>query len=130
MSAVTLQVVFQGGDPAGEYQRFAPGSVIAGQIRLMPQESINARRLLLRLVWHTEGRGSRATGKIEEVEFAQGSLMQGIPLSYDFNFRLPREPWSYAGHYVSIIWELEVVIDVPMASDVVLSQPFILAPDR
>jgi hypothetical protein len=130
MADVTLQVAFREGEPDGEYHRFGPGSTISGQIRLMPQASVNSRRVLLRLGWHTEGRGTRASGKIEEIEIAQGSLSQGIPLSYDFAFRLPLEPWSYAGHYISIIWELEVIVDRPMARDINLIQPFILALDR
>jgi hypothetical protein len=130
MTDVTLQVAFREGEPEGDFRRFAPGSTISGQIRLMPQASVSARRIVLRLGWHTEGRGTRATGKVEEVEVAQGSLTQGIPLTYDFSFRLPQQPWSYAGHYISIIWELEVIVDRPMARDINLIQPLILAPNR
>ena len=61
---------------------------------------------------------------------AEGPLAANVSIRHDFNFGLPREPWSYAGHYVSIIWEIAVVVDIPLATDINAQQPFILAPRR
>ena len=56
-------------------------------------------------------------------------LRAGTPVHYSFRFTLPNGPWSYAGHYVNIIWEVDVSIDLALARDLRDQQPFVLAPD-
>ena len=60
----------------------------------------------------------------------QGTLRAGFPSMHDFHFDLPREPWSYAGHYVNIVWEIFVDVDVPWARNPRHSQPLVMVPRR
>lgn len=109
---------------------YRPGSPISGSVTVYPNTAVNARKLEIRLAWHTEGRGSRTGKSIESIEPHQGELQEGLPQTFSFNFTLPNEPWSYEGKYITVVWAIEVQIDVPMGRDIVESKPFILAPDR
>ena len=81
------------------------------------------------LRWHTEGRGDRDRAVIEDLDLFQGILRAGSPIFYSFHFKLPEHPWSYAGHYVNIVWEIETSIDLALARDPQATHPFVLAPD-
>ena len=128
MAKVDFELRLEGGETEGAFRRYTPGSTISGAVHIFPGQKINARRILARLQWHTEGRGDRNSGVAREEVLAEGLLTPAIPQSFDFSFTTPREPWSYAGHYINIIWELQIVIDIPWASDEVFSSRFILAP--
>ena len=130
MEEADIEVILSGGEKQGDFWHFLPGSEISGAVRIVPWKNINSRRVLVRLQWHTEGRGTRAKGAIDELVLAQGKLMDGVALSSNFHFTLPLEPWSYAGHYITIVWELLVIIDIQLASDLVHSERFIMAPRR
>jgi len=128
MANATIQLTLNGGDPQGDVLRFEPGSLIQGAAQIVPQGDIRCNHVFIRLQWHTEGRGDRDEGKVGEIDIAQGTLAANMPIGQSFNFNLPREPWSFAGHYVNSIWEVVVVIDIPLAPDIRFGQPFILAP--
>jgi hypothetical protein len=130
MEDADIEVTLSGGEKPGDFWHFQPGSEISGKVRIVPWKNINSRRVLVRLQWHTEGRGTQANGKVDEVVLAQGKLMDGVALSGDFFFTLPLEPWSYAGHYITIIWEVLVIIDIQLASDLVHNERFVMAPSR
>jgi hypothetical protein len=117
-----------GGDFDGGGQRFAPGDTLQGSVQLVPEGNIKANHVWVRLQWHTEGRGDRDQGRVAELDVFQGTLTAQTPYTFGFSFVLPPEPWSYAGHYINIIWEVVAEIDIPLAFDVRQSQSFILAP--
>jgi hypothetical protein len=77
------------------------------------------------LMWRTEGRGERDREHIDELDVYQGVLRPG-PSHFSFHFNLPDAPWSYAGHYIQIVWGIEVVLDVRWARDPKAFEPFIL----
>ncbi len=54
-------------------------------------------------------------------------MAAGAPRVAESRSPLPREPWSYAGRYISIVWEVVVVVDLP-GPDIRHGQAFILAP--
>jgi hypothetical protein len=129
MANAAIQITLNGGEPLpGGLMRFDPGSAMTGTVQVAPQETIYAKAVFVRLGWHTEGRGDRDSGLAAEIPIAQGTLPEGQPIYHSFNFKLPAQPWSFARHYINIIWEVKVTIDIPMAPDVNGSQPFILAP--
>ncbi|MBI3243992.1 MAG: hypothetical protein HYZ49_17050 [Chloroflexi bacterium] len=130
MANATIQISLSGGEAEGEWMRFEPGSVLQGTAQIVPQGDIRCNHVYVRLQWHTEGRGTRNEGRVGEIDMAQGTLAANTPLSQNFHFTLPKEPWSYAGHYINIVWEVVVNIDIPLAPDLNFSQPFILAPGR
>lgn len=118
-----------GGDAeAGGLTRFEPGSEIWGLVQVAPDSDVKCSHLWVRVDWHTEGRGDRDGARVGEMDLFQGTLQKGVAVSHEFRFLLPREPWSYAGHYVNIVWELEVDVDVPWSVNPRSRQPFVMAP--
>jgi hypothetical protein len=130
MANATFQIGLRGGENMGGLMRFDPGSRLEGLVQVMPTENIRSKRVLVRVGWHTEGRGDQNRSTVGELQIAQGGLTANNLLSQPFAIDLPREPWSFAGHYISIVWEVRVVIDIPLGSDLQAAQPFIMAPRR
>jgi hypothetical protein len=128
MSKVSFEIEIRGGELDGELVRFRPGDTLQGSVRITPVEDLKARHVYARLQWHTEGRGDRDQAVIEEQDLFQGMLRAGSPAYYSFHFRLPEHPWSYAGHYVNVIWEIETAIDLALTRDPQETKPFVLAP--
>ena len=129
MSSASFEVEIRGGEVDGELVRFRPGETLQGSVRIKPDEDLKARHVFARLQWHTEGRGDRDESIIEEQDLFQGMLKAGTPVYYRFHFRLPDQPWSYAGHYVNIVWTIEVSIDLALARDPQAIKPLVLTPD-
>jgi hypothetical protein len=125
-----FQITFRGGELAGNLVRFDPGTRMEALVQVMPLENIRSKRVLARVGWHTEGRGDTDAQTVGELELAQGGLTANTPLSQAFAYDLPRQPWSFAGHYVTIVWDVRVIVDIPLGSDLQAVQPFILAPRR
>jgi len=65
---------------------------------------------------------------IDQREAFQGSLAAGTLTTATFTFKLPQEPWSYVGRYISIVWGIEVEIETPHAKKLTQFSPLILAP--
>ncbi len=55
-------------------------------------------------------------------------MQKGRPVESEFRFQLPEQPWSYSGHYINIVWEIFVYVDVPLAGDPKFRQPFVVRP--
>jgi hypothetical protein len=130
MAKAAIQISLRGGESLGDLMRFDPGSRLDGVAQLLPDGDIRAKKVTVQLGWHTEGRGSRAEGSAGQVEIAQGNLTANTPVVGSFAFNLPDSPWSFAGHYINIIWEVKVVVDIPLATDLHAEQPFVMAPRR
>ncbi len=128
MADTKLDIEFQTGRREYWAVRFAPGETVAGTVHVLTDQSVKCRHLHVRLGWHTEGRGGRDAKTVAEVDLYQGQIEPNMPLSRPFQLELPESPWSYAGHYVSILWDVTAQIDVPWARDVTASVPIVLAP--
>ena len=128
--ATSFEVRLAGGEIEGDLRRYAPGEEIAGTATITTDSDLTCNHLYVRLQWHTEGRGDRDDQNVAELDIYQGTLSPGAPITHDFRFTLPPSPWSFAGHYVTIVWAIQISIDVPMARDPVHYQPFVLAPRR
>jgi hypothetical protein len=121
-----ITITLRGGQELSGVRQFRPGEAIQGSISVTPESSLKCNHLNVRAVWHTEGRGDRDRGVGSEVDIYQGELTAGVPFHKAFHLYLPNEPWSYAGHYVNIVWEIEATIDVSWARDPKGSVPIIL----
>lgn len=128
MSKADMDVQFYSGEDAFETKLFRPGESVRGTVTVYPQESFACAHLYLRLIWHTEGRGTQHKETVQEADLFQGEFMASMPQTYDFQFDIPNGPWSYDGHYISIIWKVEAQLDVSWARDPKISQPFLLQP--
>ncbi|MEP7359402.1 MAG: hypothetical protein ABI847_19280 [Anaerolineales bacterium] len=130
MAKAAIQVSLRGGEALAGMMRFDPGSRLEGVVQILPDSNIRAKKTTVELAWHTEGRGDTDSGSAGQIEIAQGNLVANTPVVQSFAFNLPAAPWSFAGHYVNIIWQVKVVVDIPLGADLHAEQPFILAPPR
>lgn len=129
MSQVSFEVDFECHERLLNIPRFAPGSTVHGVYRLTIAKPIRCRSAELRFGWHTEGKGDRDEGIIESRPLSPDALVPGRTLSDRFIFTLPHEPWSYSGHYISIVWSVSVWFDYSLRRDITEHAPFIMAPD-
>jgi hypothetical protein len=122
-----IEITIRGGDEVGGIRKFEPGGVIQGSIQITPDSDLNCRHIIIRAQWHTEGRGDKDEGIGVEQDLFQGELRAGTPTHYSYHLKLPQEPWSYAGRYVNIIWEVEASIDLAWARDPNIAERIIMA---
>jgi hypothetical protein len=130
MAEAVIQFTLDGGEHEGALMRFEPRSRMSGAVTVTPGKDIRAKRVYAQLQWHTEGRGDRDEGVVAAVAFENAQLRANMPMVGRFTFDLPDSPWSFAGHYINIVWEVMLIVDIPLAADLRASQPFILAPRR
>ncbi len=123
--ATTIEITFHN---RADGVHMHPGETLRGTVIVFPDKDLDCQHLYVRLLWHTEGRGTRYLAKIEELDVFQGRLQQGFPTSFEFTFVLPDEPWSFEGHYVSVIWKVQAQIDLSWSRDPQGERPFILRP--
>lgn len=130
MAATDFVVTLSGGAETSPFRTYRPGEQLRGVVNLFVDQNLKCKHFYIRLGWHTEGRGTRHSEKLDELDIFQGELSSSIPASHDFTFYLPDQPWSYEGHYISIVWGLEFEIDVPWGKNLKHFEPFILQPQR
>lgn len=128
MAQVNVQITLEGGEVAEGWRRYRPGEEISGTAQITPAEDVRCNHVYIRAGWHTEGRGDGDGGRAGEFDVFQGTLVAQETRAWPFRFSLPAEPWSYAGHYINIVWDVSVDLDVPMARDVHHAERFILSP--
>ena len=107
---------------------FHPGETVQGTVTVFPDQDLDCKHLFIRLLWHTEGRGTRYLETVQEMDVFQGKLQQGLPNSFEFSFVLPYEPWSYQGHYVSVVWKIQAQVDLSWSRDPQGEKLFVLRP--
>ena len=109
-------------------RRYAPGDSVSGTAEVVPDREGRCNGVVARLAWRTTGRGFVERGTAGDELLYSGPLAQGAPLLRDFSLTLPEAPWSYAGHYVSVVWEVTVTVDVPWSPDLTWSQQIVVRP--
>ncbi len=130
MAKADIEISIQAGGDSFGMPTFRPNAVVHGAFTVFPDENVKCNHLFARLVWQTEGRGTRFREVVQEDDLFQGELQAGMPRSFDFQFPLPADPWSYEGHYISIVWGVEVQIDVSWSKDPKQVANFVLSPER
>lgn len=130
MADVDIRIVLEDRADEDADSRFEPASVVRGTARLQASDDIDCQRVLASLEWHTEGRGDRDAAIVDSVQLLQGPLRADTPISQSFSFTLPSEPWSYAGYYINIVWEITVTVDVPFAWDINRTKQIVVAPQN
>ncbi len=127
--SVSINLQIEGGESIGPgLLRFDPGSTLRCNAQLLPQQDIKARNTTLWVQWHTEGRGDKDTGKGNPIVIAEGNLQNGVPIYQTYDLVLPNQPWSYSGHYIKIIWSVQVKVDIPRAKDYTAGVQFVMLP--
>lgn len=128
MSNVEITITLQTEEQLDGYVALPPGGSLSGMALIQAQQGVKCRKGTLTLGWHTEGRGTRHEQIVTTRELFQGEVAAGRPLSFSFEFGLPHEPWSYSGHYISIVWHLTLTLDMPLAKDISQRVQFVLRP--
>ena len=123
-----IQLELRGGTDEGGVRRYAPGETLVGMAEVTPDREGRCNGVVARLAWRTEGRGEVERGTASEELLYSGDLALGVPLVRDFSLAVPDAPWSYAGRYVSVVWEVTVLVDVPWARDLASSERIIVRP--
>lgn len=61
----------------------------------------------LRLFWYTSGKGTQDVGVVQTMTFAAPRMDD----HRDFTLPLPREPYSFSGTLISLIWAIELIVE-------------------
>ena len=129
MTIAHIQISISGGEMVDGSMRFDPGSELKAEVQFNAADTIRYRALRVGIEWHTEGYGERDGAKPVERKLAEeGVLKPDTPVCRQLRFALPTAPWSYAGEWINILWEVKATIDLPLKKDITASQRFILAP--
>ena len=108
--------------------RFPPGEQISGLVEIFPETTIRCQGVEIRVMWYTEGKGRRNEGIVQTLRFDVKQLGPGHSFREPFSCTLPSAPWSYAGHFINIVWAVHVKIDIPLSPDINRESRFLLLP--
>ncbi len=128
MANADFDIQFFDGKVDGDVTLFQPGEALKGRVTIYTDSDINCKQVTARLRWQTEGRGTQYVETPAEMQLHEGSLKAGLPAIFEFAFTLPSDPWSYEGYYVSIVWTVQIDLNVAWGKDIVGSKRFLLRP--
>ncbi len=90
------------------------GGQLTGTLVWTSEQQKMPKGAIATIGWRTEGRGTVDQAKIQEIQLDPNRLGIGGAAPVPFQFQIPFEgPISYNGRLIRIIWELNVVIDLP-----------------
>jgi hypothetical protein len=84
---------------------FTPGARIAGKVNWRLEAAPEAMEL--RLVWYTEGKGTRDGEIVQAIRYDHAAAADSHP----FQIIAPDGPHSFSGTLISLLWALELVTD-------------------
>jgi hypothetical protein len=83
---------------------FAPGEELSGRVSWTADRE--PTDVELRLFWYTSGKGSSDLGIVEALRFDRPQRQD----QRAFRFTLPKEPYSFSGKLISLLWALELIV--------------------
>jgi hypothetical protein len=90
---------------AGGRSSFKPGEPLSGRVTWRVGDQPKSAEL--RLFWYTSGKGTQDVGLVDSTTFASPRMDD----HRDFTFALPREPYSFSGTLISLIWAIELIVE-------------------
>ena len=84
---------------------FKPGEALSGNVTWRVEEEPSSAEL--RLFWYTSGKGTQDVAIVETMAFS-------TPRPDDhrsFTLTLPREPYSFSGKLISLVWAIELIVE-------------------
>ena len=96
----TLRIDISGG-PRG----YKPGETIKGRVTWQVDEQPQSAEL--RLFWYTSGKGTQDVQNVDAVVFQTPQMND----DRTFSLTLPREPYSFSGKLISLVWALELIVE-------------------
>ncbi len=92
-------------DIGGGQRGYRPGENVSGRVTWQVEETPQSAEL--RLFWYTSGKG---TQDVENVDLATFHNPQRNDDRL-FSFALPRQPFSFSGKLISLVWALELIVE-------------------
>ena len=89
----------------GDRTVYAPGDSLQGSASWTLD--FTPREIEVRLYWKTAGKGTTDVTIVDRVSLGGGADEGRQP----FQFRLPRQPYSFSGRLVSLVWGLELAVE-------------------
>jgi hypothetical protein len=89
----------------GGRRGYKPGETIRGRVTWQVDEPPQSAEL--RLFWYTSGKGTQDVENVDLVVFQ-------TPQAHDdraFSLTLPRQPYSFSGKLISLVWALEMIVE-------------------
>jgi len=83
---------------------FQPGEEISGRATWDLEDT--PKQVELRLSWATVGRGTEDVEAVEVIPLGTSMRSDSAP----FRFRLPLQPYAFAGKLIALQWVLELVV--------------------
>lgn len=90
---------------AGGRTAYRAGEPLSGRVAWRVDDQPNS--VELRLFWYTSGKGTQDVGVVDTTTFATPRMDD----HRDFTFPLPREPYSFSGTLISLIWAIELIVE-------------------
>ena len=84
---------------------FKPGETIRGRVTWQVDEPPQSAEL--RLFWYTSGKGTQDVENVGAVTFQTPQASD----NRDFSLTLPRQPYSFSGKLISIVWAMELIVE-------------------
>ena len=92
-------------DISGDMRGYKPGETISGRVTWQVEQA--PRSAELRLFWYTSGKGTQDVGTVDSIVFDTPQMNDDRA----FSLRLPREPYSFSGKLISLVWALELIVE-------------------
>jgi hypothetical protein len=92
-------------DVSGGRRGYKPGETIGGRVTWQVDEAPQSAEL--RLFWYTSGKGTQDVGNVDSVVFQTPQMND----DRTFSVTLPRQPYSFSGKLISVVWALELIVE-------------------
>ena len=84
---------------------YKPGEPLSGRVAWRIDDQPTSAEL--RLFWYTSGKGTQDVGIVDTTTFATPRMDD----HRNFTLPLPREPHSFSGTLISLIWAIELIVE-------------------
>ncbi len=92
-------------DISGGRDGFKAGASIDGRVTWQVDQPPQSAEL--RLFWYTSGKGTQDVEAVDSIVFPAPQLND----DRSFRFTLPRQPYSFSGQLISLVWALELIVE-------------------
>jgi hypothetical protein len=90
---------------AGGRTTYRPGDVLSGRASWRVEDDPTSAELSV--FWYTSGKGTQDVGVVQRMDLAAPRRQE----QRDFTLPLPREPYSFSGKLISIVWAVELIVE-------------------
>jgi hypothetical protein len=92
-------------DISGGQRGYKPGETVSGRVTWQVDQPPQSAEL--RLFWYTSGKGTQDVENVDAVAFQTPQMND----DRTFSLTLPRQPFSFSGKLISLVWALELIVE-------------------